>query len=299
MSLGGDSILSERGTFECIFNSIVDSGNLEDFTVWTITGSIVDLEHGCIGKSNLATNTTLKRLSFQSLAELQDFNDDFTNVTIVDDAVCEFAFALRQNTGLQSIDLDCRMMTNVGRHALLHSLRDNCSLTELTTSSTNLGELNFNDMVDLLGCGDIRYMYRLQSEIDHHMKLNKFWTRIQKFPFMDTKTKGVTKTMRKRINTISVQIYPDVIKVLATKPLLLYQFLLNDIDHAQLFGDDGGKPPQRRRSARVRKKTSIGQTTADVAFVAQDPILTLFCYSKGKECSFFLGSIHNFYGHTP
>ena len=190
-------------------------------------------------------------------------------------------------------------MTNVERHALLHSLRDNCSLTELTTSSTNLGELNFNDMVDLLGCGGIRYMYRLQSEIDHHMKLNKFWTRIQKFPFMDTKTKGVTKTMRKRINTISVQIYPDVIKVLATKPLLLYQFLLNDIDHAQLFGDDGGKPPQRRRSARVRKKTSIGQTTADVAFVAQDPILTLFCYSKGKECSFFLGSIHNFYGHTP
>ena len=56
LSLGGDSILSERGTFECIFNSIVDSGNLEDFTVWTITGSIVDLEHGCIGKSNLATN---------------------------------------------------------------------------------------------------------------------------------------------------------------------------------------------------------------------------------------------------
>ena len=100
-------------------------------------------------------------------------------------------------------------------------------------------------------------MYRLQSEIDHHMKLNKFWTRKQKFPFMDTKTKGVTKTMRKRINTISVQIYPDVIEVLAMKPLLLYQFLLNDIDHTQLFGDDGGKPPRRRRSAQVRKKRRL------------------------------------------
>ena len=99
-------------------------------------------------------------------------------------------------------------------------------------------------------------MYRLQSEIDHHMKLNKFWTRIQKFPFMDTKTKGVTKTMRKRINTISVQIYPDVIEVLAKKPLLLYTFLRNDIDHTLLFGDVG-KPPRRRRSARVRKKRRL------------------------------------------
>lgn len=46
-------------------------------------------------------------------------------------------------------------------------------------------------------------------------------------------------------------------KILAKKPFLLYYFLRNDIDHAQVFGDDGGKPPRRRRSARVRKRRRL------------------------------------------
>ena len=237
-----DSIFTERGTFACIFNSIVDSGTLEDFTVWTVW-PIVDLEHGCIGRSNLATNTTLKRLSFENFGDEEDFADEFGMVPVVDGAVCELACALRQNTGLQSIIMDWRMLTNHGRRALLHSLRDNCTLTFLTTTS---GEGNQHDFVS----------YRLQSEIDNHMILNKFWTRIQKFPYMDTKTKGVPKKMTKRIHTISVQIYPDLIEVLGKKPLLLYKFLRNDIDHAPLFGDVG-KPPRRRRSARVRKKRRL------------------------------------------
>ena len=62
--LSGDMIFTERGTFACIFNSIVDNDTLEDLTIWTVR-SIVDLEHGSIGRSNLATNTTLKRLSFK------------------------------------------------------------------------------------------------------------------------------------------------------------------------------------------------------------------------------------------
>ena len=241
--LSGDMILFERGTFACIFNSIVDNGTLEDFRVCTIR-SIVDLEHGCIGRSNLATNTTLKRLSFENFGDGDDdqfFDDEFGKVTVVDDAVRELASALRRNTGLESIDLDSRMLTNVGRQALLDSLRDNCTLTEL---STNSGEVVQNDTVSL----------RLQSEIDDHMKLNKFWSRIQNFPYMDTKTKGVTIKYRKKRNMISVQVYPDVIEVLATKPLLLYTFLRNDIDHTPLFG---GKPPRRRRSARVRKKRRL------------------------------------------
>ena len=210
----------------------------------------MDLEHGCIGRSNLATNTTLKRLSFQNLADESDFDDDdFEKVTIVDDAVCELASALRQNTGLQNIDLDCRMLTNVGRRALLESLRDNCTLTDLTT----VGKEDDLDHVIIHMDG---VSYDLQSGMDDHVKLNRFWTRIQNFPYMDTKTKGVAKKMPKKVNTISVPIYPDVLEVLAKKPLLLYQFLRNDVDHAQVFGD-GGTPPRRRRSVRVRKKRRL------------------------------------------
>ena len=257
LTLGGDIFFSERGTFECIFNTILDSGNLEEFTVWTVQ-SIVDLEHGCIGRSNLATNTTLKWLWFQNYAGDEDFDDDFIKVTVVDDAVCELASALRQNTGLQSIELDGRMLTNVGRQALLDSLRDNCTLTALTTQSAISGNRSAA-CVGVCTCSPScdSVSYEIQSEIDDHMKLNKCWTRIQNFPYMDMKTKkGVPKQMPKRIQTISVQIYPDVIEVLAKKPLLLYKFLRNDIDHTLLFGDVG-KPPRRRRSARVRKKRRL------------------------------------------
>ena len=243
--LSGDMILFERGTFACIFNSIVDNGTLEDFRVCTIR-SIVDLEHGCIGRSNLATNTTLKRLSFENFGDGDDdqfFDDEFGKVTVVDDAVRELASALRRNTGLESIDLDSRMLTNVGRQALLDSLRDNCTLTALATQSAISGNRSAA-CVGVCTCSPScdSVSYEIQSEIDDHMKLNKFWTKIQIFLYMDT-------------NTISVPIYPDVLEVLAKKPLLLYQFLRNDVDHAQVFG--GGKPPQRRRSARVRKKRRL------------------------------------------
>ena len=254
--LSGDSGFTERGTFACIFNSIVDNGTLEDFTVWTIR-SIVDLEHGCIGRSNLATNTTLKQLSFQHFGNEEDF-DNVGMVTVVDGAMRELACALQQNTGLQSIDLDARMLTNHGRRALLDSLRDNCTLTALATQSAISGNRSAA-CVGVCTCSPScdSVSYEIQSEIDDHMKLNKCWTRIQNFPYMDMKTKkGVPKQMPKRIQTISVQIYPDVIEVLAKKPLLLYKFLRNDIDHTLLFGDVG-KPPRRRRSARVRKKRRL------------------------------------------
>jgi len=189
-------------------------------------------------------------LSIHNFGDEEDFEDDFGTLIEWVIAVCELANALRRNTGLQSIDLDSRMLSNHGRRALLDSLRDNCTLTELSTNSTS-GDVNQNDVVS----------DRLQNEINNHMKLNKFWTRIQNFPYMDTKTTGVPKKMTKRIQTISVQIYPDVIEVLAKKPLLLYKFLRNDIDHAPLFGDVG-KPPRRRRSARVRKKRRLQQAAA-------------------------------------
>lgn len=61
LELSGDHLYSNKGTFECVFNQILDRGMVEEFKS-TTDESIFDLKHGCIGRSNLATNKTLKCL---------------------------------------------------------------------------------------------------------------------------------------------------------------------------------------------------------------------------------------------
>jgi hypothetical protein len=60
LDLSGDLFSNKEGTYECILNAVLDVPAIYEFLV--TSNSSRDLNHGCIEKSTLATNTTLKKL---------------------------------------------------------------------------------------------------------------------------------------------------------------------------------------------------------------------------------------------
>mmetsp|Transcript_46902 Transcript_46902/g.50624 ORF Transcript_46902/g.50624 Transcript_46902/m.50624 type:complete len:183 (+) Transcript_46902:347-895(+) len=151
LDLNGD-LFSNKGTFECIFNAILDGGMVEEFEAQGDT--LFDLKCGCIEKSNLATNTTLKRLTLWE-----------SDISVENEEIEQLANALKTNQGLEK--LFCR--------GLLKSLRDNISLMVMDTMKVpmliNDNDLSSNELLRLEGGIEGR---ELQSEINKHMKLNKF-----------------------------------------------------------------------------------------------------------------------------
>lgn len=283
LNLSGD-LFDEEGTFECVFGAVLDGGVIKRFSAMTAE-TIPDLKRGCIGRSNLANNTTLEELDLNLF--------DPSGRHKIDEVMEHLANALKSNRRLATLSIEGAMMTNVGRRYLMESMCDNATLVQLRTRELPCG-MNPNDEE---GIRDIQMESRieredgqlLQSQIDRHTKLNRFWKR-----YASRKCKGYAQLNQfwtryasgdhndcgsdgdhkeeyaaeydreeeERLNsiperTLSLDIYPDVLEVLAKKPLLLFMFLREE--HPQLFRsfDRRPVPRQRRRSERLLKKRRI------------------------------------------
>jgi hypothetical protein len=289
ISLSG-FLFRKKGTFECVLNAALD-GAVEGLAVGV--DYILDLKHGCIGRSNLASNTTLKEL------HLYFWGDNYSYAS--DEGMEELANALKSNRGLESIFISGRYMTNVGRRYLLESLRDNITLFNFDTRNDVVGNDQDNNINEEL---------ELQSQIDRQIKLNRFWHKY-KLQYRDgdggdggdddadndadddsysvdsrddgyadsdsdyvdsdsedededdmdeDKVNGNDEQDTSTRQTISFEIYPAILEVFAKKPLLLYKFLREE-DHSQLFGlgsfSDRPEPHRRRTSKRPLKKRRL------------------------------------------
>ena len=260
LTLSGD-LFAVEGTFECVFNAVIDGGTINEFVGQA--ESFPDLKLGCIGRSNLANNTALERFS------LEVWEDD---MFVADEGIEQLANALKSNRGLEEIIITRGMMTNAGRIHLLESLRDNTTLLKLDTRAVPMAispDDDVNEDEVLLKEGGIEGRL-LQSRFDRHMKLNRFWKRLKKRDTIvdknndgdrnddddDDNDDNVEKYLGRR--SISMEILPDVLEILAKKPLLLYTFIREE-DHTQLFGTLYDRPlhSTRRRSGRLFKKRRI------------------------------------------
>ncbi|OEU14030.1 hypothetical protein FRACYDRAFT_262477 [Fragilariopsis cylindrus CCMP1102] len=121
MTLSAD-LFAVGGTFECVFNAVIDGGTINEFVGQA--ESFPDLKLGCIGRSNLANNTALEKFS------LELWEDD---MFVADEGIEQLANALKSNRCLEEIIITRGMMTNAGRIHLLESLRDNTTLLKLDT----------------------------------------------------------------------------------------------------------------------------------------------------------------------
>ena len=283
LSLWGD-LFKNVGTFECIFNAVLDGGNVKEFDVQA--ESILDLcRGGCIERSNFASNTTLETLELR----LFDEDDDIMNVTQYQEGMEQLANALRRNQGLKNLHLSWGIITNTRRRFLLESLRDNTTLLKLSTIEDCPDPSKFGRHFKHMMTRKIQSSIEIQSSIDRHMKLNRFWNRLQRFPYRDFSRGsnsdndsdddeeeegygggGVEQRnaaaqrqqrQRKERKPISLRIYPDILEVLAKKPLLLYKFLRGGekgivVDHTQLF-DRTKMLLQQRRGKRQRRSDRI------------------------------------------
>ena len=126
--------------------------------------SFLDLTRGgCIGSSNFANNTTLEVL------ELMLFYEDV--VYTMYEGMEQLANALRRNQGLQKLLISWGLITDAGHRFVLESLRDNTTLLKLST---------IEECPDQYYLGPSRNYVetmKIQSPIDGHMKLNRFWDR--------------------------------------------------------------------------------------------------------------------------
>ncbi|OEU06538.1 hypothetical protein FRACYDRAFT_272754, partial [Fragilariopsis cylindrus CCMP1102] len=186
-------------------------------------------------------------------------------------------------------------MTNAGRIHLLESLRDNKTLLKLDTKAPPAispdDDLNEDEV--LLKEGGIKGRL-LQSHLYRHMKLNRFWKRLKEWGNIDKNNDGdrdddddndddenddndddddddndddndddenEEKYLGRR--SISMEILPDILEILAKKPLLLYTFIREE-DHTQLFGTLYDRPlhSTHRRSERLCKKRRIERRIA-------------------------------------
>jgi hypothetical protein len=239
----GDNILfSIEGTFDFIFDAVLDGGvNKLLFAFGPSSNDI--LERVCTGRSKLATNTTLRGLNF----EVSKHNADPQPVHATDDeGIKKLASVLKVNRGLETITIPRAMMTNVGRRYILDSLRDNITLSALdTTKSLFVGE------DPTYNAEERKERVYLQSQIDHHMMLNRFWKRC------NDKNNNWTGSSNDNNRTISLEIYPDLLEKLAKKQLLLFSFLQKD--HPQIFTSfhERSQKRRRRRSMRIMKKRRI------------------------------------------
>jgi hypothetical protein len=240
---GDNMLFSKEGTFEFIFNAVLDGGvNKLLFAFGPSSNNI--LERVCTGRSKLATNTTLRGLNF----EVSKHDADPQPLHATDDeGMKKLASVLKVNRGLKTITIPRAMMTNVGRKYILDSLRDNTTLSTLdTTKSLFVGEDPPENVEER------KERVFLQSQIDHHMMLNRIWKRCNK-----------NNENNNNRTTISIDIYPDLLEKLAKKPLLLFLFLQKD--HPQIFTSsyERSQKRRRRRSMRVMKKRRINNVAGE------------------------------------
>jgi hypothetical protein len=234
-----DSAFNEEGTLEYIFNAILDGG-IEALNLGTATLKHI-IKRLCneTSASKLATNTTLKGLSynfFQTGAQTYRATDESN------EGIKQLANILKVNKGLEGIVIHFPFITNIGRRHMLRSLRDNTTLMMLDTreSSTFVFEDENQVEEDETECdGSIS----LQSQIDRHMMLNNIWKKYENIDNSKSRT------------SISLDIYPDLLEKLAGKPLLLFLFMQRN--HPRIFtsfSTDESRKRRCRRSMRIMEK---------------------------------------------
>jgi len=223
---GRKGFFREAGTFETVFDAILEQGAVKGLQLTLLTFN--EIVKRASTSSGLATNTTLKEL------ELNIIQPDTTKVD--DDGMAELARVLRVNRGLETIDVCRQMMTNVGRRALLDSLRDNLTLRIFNTTRLPL-------LIDPLKKEDPeerKERLHLQSEINNHMEWNKLYQRCEKH--------------HSRGGTIATNAYPFLLSRLGTKPLALYLFLT---EHNPRVLDSRKHRPSVRRRWKPRRSERL------------------------------------------
>jgi hypothetical protein len=235
----GDSVFCEEGTLECIFDAVLDGGvkalNLSTMSLKQI------IKRSCneTSASKLATNTTLKVLSydfFQVVAPMYRATDESN------EGIKQLANILQVNKGLEEIFIPFPFITNIGRRHLLGSLRDNTTLIMLNTRRSSSFDFEEENRVEEDET-ERDESISLQSQIDRHMMLNKIWKKYE------------DNNNNKSGTSISLDIYPDLLEKLAEKPILLFLFMQQN--HPRIFtsfSTDQSRKRRRRRSMRIMKK---------------------------------------------
>ena len=237
--IGG--LFCKEGTFGCILNAVLKAG-VQTFQLRSRTYNGI-LKSGCFGE-NLATNTTLKglRLDYGYAA-----GDVHRPVDMYDKEMEQLGTILKVNRGLRVICLSSAIISTIGRQHLLESLRDNTTLLELNTrippyKSDKSGiHLAAGEEEDEL----VRHeTISIQSQIDHHMVLNKKWKRCS-----DNNNKS-NNSIDDDKDDIPLNLYPNLLENFAKKPLLLYLFLQKK--QPRIFTDFSDPSRKRRRRCSMR-----------------------------------------------
>ena len=174
-------------------------------------------------------------------------------VDMYDKEMEQLGTILKVNRGLRVICLSSAIISNTGRQHLLESLRDNTTLLKLQTRRPpyKVGiHLAAGEEEDEL----VRHeTISIQSQIDHHMVLNKKWKRCS-----DNNNKSnnsidddneETKASEQE-DCIPLNVYPHLLENFAKKPLLLYLFLQKK--QPRIFTDISDPSRKRRRRCSMR-----------------------------------------------
>ena len=245
-------IFYKEGTFGCILNAVLKAG-VQTFHLRSRTFNGI-VKSGCFG-GNLATNITLKKLYLDYVHAPAAVHHP---LHVYDDKEMEqLGTILKVNRGLRVICLSSAIISTIGRQHLLESLRDNTTLLELNTRIPSskifvihpaAGEEE-KEEDELVRDESIS----IQSQIDHHMVLNKKWMR-----YNDNNNKNnnsidddneETKASEQE-DCIPLNVYPNLLENFAKKPLLLYLFLQKK--QPRIFTDFSDPSRKRRRRCSMR-----------------------------------------------
>ncbi|OEU08663.1 hypothetical protein FRACYDRAFT_249563 [Fragilariopsis cylindrus CCMP1102] len=244
-------IFYKEGTFGCILNAVLKAG-VQTFHLRSRTFHGI-VKSGCFGE-NLATNTTLKKLYLDCVHVAAAVHHP---MDVYDKEMEQLGTILKVNRGLTKITISSAIISNTGRQHLLESLRDNTTLLELQTKrpSSKIFVIHLaageeeKEEDELVRDESIS----IQSQIDHHMVLNKKWMR-----YNDNNNKSnnsidddneETKASEQE-DYIPLNVYPNLLENFAKKPLLLYLFLQKK--QPRIFTDFSDPSRKRRRRCSMR-----------------------------------------------
>jgi hypothetical protein len=192
------------GTFNCIFNAVLDIG-IPSYSIGFI-GRCTTSESS-MNMTGLLNNTSLKTLEFSGEFPLNHFIPVNTKKFPT-----HLAKILRSNKGLEDVIVYTNLINNTGREILLKSLLDHSNSTLLklnVTKDSREKSERYRDIVD-----------SFQSEIDIELKCNRIMKRYNI---------NLLAAQRKNKKIISLKMYPAFIDAIQQKePIHLYRFLQNE-----------------------------------------------------------------------
>ena len=238
-------IFRKEGAFGCILNAVLKAG-VQSFQFFfrTFNGMV---KSDCFGE-NLATNTTLKGLYLDYVHAAGAVHHP---MDVYDKEMEQLGTILKVNRGLTKIIISSAIISNTGRQHLLESLRDNTTLLELQTKRPPYGihPAAGEEEDDLVRDESIS----IQSQIDHHMVLNKIWkiyndNNDSSNNIIDVENEEAKASEQE--DYIPLNVYPNLLEKFAKKPLLLYLFLQKK--QPRIFTDFSDPSRKRRRRCSMR-----------------------------------------------